>query len=70
MVIELTGAEIKSAMQALRNRDRYFALAGFTHQTALDPDGKYKVATIDFLIDGKDLAKLKLLVKENRFVKQ
>ncbi|MEK7171506.1 MAG: bifunctional UDP-sugar hydrolase/5'-nucleotidase [Patescibacteria group bacterium] len=53
VVIELTGAEIKSAMQALRNRDRYFALAGFTHQTALDPDGKYKVATIDFLIDGK-----------------
>lgn len=53
MVVELTGAEIKNAMQAFLSRDRYFALAGFTYQTPLDPQKVYRVATVDFLTNEK-----------------
>lgn len=53
VVVEMTGAEIKNAMQAFLKRNRYFALAGFTYQTPLDPEKMYRVATINFLTDGK-----------------
>ncbi|MBI4994303.1 bifunctional metallophosphatase/5'-nucleotidase [Candidatus Peregrinibacteria bacterium] len=53
VVVELTGAEIKNAMETFRNRNRYFALAGFTYQTPLDLQKSYKVATIDFLTNDK-----------------
>lgn len=53
MVVELTGAEIKNAMQKELNRNRYFALAGFTYQTELDPNKTYRVTTIDFLTNEK-----------------
>ena len=70
VVVELTGAEIKDAMQAALSRGRYFALAGagLTYQTPLqtplDPEKAYRVATIDFLIDGKGpLHKAKIVAK-------
>lgn len=52
VIVELTGAEIESAIQAFRNRDRYFAFAGFNNQTPLDPNKVYKVATTGFLLNG------------------
>lgn len=62
VVVELTGAEIKNAMQNFLKRNRYFALAGFTYQTELDPNKTYRVATVDFLTDEKGpFAKAKIV---------
>lgn len=53
VVVKLTGAEIKNAMQAFLKRNRYFALAGFSYQTELDSRKTYRVATVDFLTNEK-----------------
>ena len=70
VIVELTGLEIKTAMQAFLNRYRYFALAGFTYQTSLDPDKKYKVATTGFLTNGKGPLSRAKIVAEGKPLRQ
>lgn len=70
VVIELTGAEIKNAMQKSLKRNRYFALAGFTYQTELDPNKIYRVTTIDFLTNENGLFSKAKIVGEGKLLRE